>query len=85
MPYTVIIKKSAQKELDSIPKKLQLRIIGVIDLLAVNPFPPNAKKLQGREGYRIRTSDYRILYNVDGDQLEVMVVRIGHRSNIYKQ
>ena len=85
MPYTVIIKKSAQKELDSIPKKLQLRIVGVIELLAVNPFPPNAKKLQGREGYRIRTSDYRILYNVDGDQLSVMVVRIGHRKDVYKQ
>ena len=85
MPYTVIIKKSAQKELDSLPKKLQLRITGVMDLLAVNPFPPNAKKLQGRDGYRIRTSDYRILYNVDGDQLSVMVVRIGHRGNVYKQ
>jgi len=85
MPYTVIIKKSAQKELDSLPKKLQLRIIGVIDLLAVNPFPPNAKKLQGRDGYRIRTSDYRILYNVDGDRLLVMVVRVGHRSSVYKQ
>jgi len=85
MPYTVIIKKSAQKELDSIPNKLQLRIIGVIDLLAVNPFPPNAKKLQGREGYRIRTSDYRILYNVDGDQLSITVVRVGHRSSVYKQ
>lgn len=84
MPYTVIIKKSAQKELDSLPKKLQLRIIGVIDLLAVNPFPPNAKKLQGRDGYRIRTSDYRILYNVDGDQLSVLVVRIGHRKDVYK-
>ncbi len=84
MPYTVIIKKSAQKELDSIPKKLQLRIIGVIDLLAVNPFPPNAKKLQGREGFRIRTSDYRILYNVDGDQLSVMVIRIGHRKDVYR-
>lgn len=84
MPYTVIIKKSAQKELDSLPKKLQLRIIGVIDLLAVNPFPPNAKKLQGREGYRIRTSDYRILYNVDGDQLSVVVIRIGHRKDVYR-
>ena len=85
MPYTVIIKKSAQKELDSLPKKLQLRIIGVIDLLAVNPFPPNAKKLQGRDGYRIRTSDYRILYNVDGDQLSITVVRVGHRRNVYRQ
>ena len=84
MPYTVIITKTAQKELDSIPKKLQLRIRGVIDLLAVNPFPPNSKKLKDREGYRIRTSDYRILYNVNGNDLMVLVVRIGHRRDIYR-
>ena len=84
MPYTVIIKKTAQKELDSIPKKLQLRIRGVIDLLAVNPFPPNSKKLTDREGYRIRTSDYRILYNVNGNDLMVLVVKIGHRRDIYR-
>ena len=85
MPYTVIIKKSAQKELDSLPKKLQLRIIGVIDLLAVNPFPPNAKKLQGREGYRIRTNDYRILYQVKQETVTINVFRIGHRNDVYKQ
>jgi mRNA interferase RelE/StbE len=84
MPYTVIVKKSAQKELDSLPKKLQLRIRGVIDLLAINPFPPNSKKLQGRDGYRIKTGDYRILYNVDGDQLLVLVLRVGHRRDIYR-
>lgn len=84
MPYTVIIKKTAQRELDSIPKKIQLRIRGAIELLAVNPFPPNSKKLKDRDGYRIRTSDYRILYNVDGDQLSVMVVRVGHRRDVYR-
>lgn len=84
MPYTVIIKKTAQKELDSIPKKLQLRIRGAIDLLAVNPFPPNSKKLQGRDGYRIRTSDYRILYEVNGEAITVCVFRIAHRGNVYR-
>lgn len=84
MPYTVIIKKTAQKELDSIPKKLQLRIRGAIDLLAANPFPPNSKKLIDREGYRIRTSDYRILYNVNDNDLMVLIVKIGHRRDIYR-
>jgi mRNA interferase RelE/StbE len=84
MPYTVIIKKTAHKELDSIPKKIQLRIRGAIDLLAVNPFPPNSKKLQGRGGYRIKTGHYRILYSVNGNELIVLVVRIGHRREIYR-
>lgn len=84
MPYTVIIKKTAQKELDSVPKKLQLRIRGAIDLLSVNPFPPNSRKLKDREGYPIRTSDYRILYEVNRYTVTVCVFRIGHRGNVYK-
>ncbi len=85
MPFEVRIKKRAQKELDAMPSKLQARVRGAIDLLTVNPFPPKAIKLQGREGYRIKTGDYRILYNVDGEQLLVMVLRVGHRKDVYKK
>ncbi len=84
MPFEVRIKKRAQKELDAMPSKLQARVRGAIDLLAVNPFPPKAIKLQGREGYRIKTGDYRILYNVNDQQLLIVVVRVGHRKEIYR-
>ena len=62
MTYKVIITKSAAKSLKTLPKKIQARVVGAINLLAEKPFPPASKKLKGRDGYRIRTNDYRIIY-----------------------
>jgi mRNA interferase RelE/StbE len=81
--YQVTLARGAEKELSRLPQKMQLRIAGVLALLAVNPFPPNSKKLSGRDGYRIRTSQYRILYNVEKDVLKILVLRIGHRRDVY--
>ena len=85
MAYRVIIAKSAAKSLSALPKKIQVRVIGVIDLLSENPYPPAAKKLKGRDGYRIRTNDYRILYTIENEILTVTVVAVGHRKEIYKK
>ena len=68
----------------SIPKPDQLRIVGVIDLLGDNPLPPKALKLRGREGYRIRVGDYRILYTFDGKVMAVLIIKIGHRKDVYR-
>lgn len=81
--YEVEIKRSAQKALKAIPKKDQLRISGVIDLLAENPLPPKALKLSGRDGYRIRVGNYRIIYTFNNRVFKVLVIQIGHRKNIY--
>ena len=72
---------SAKKKL---PKKIQRRIQGVIVTLETNPLPPVAKKLSGRDGYRIRVSDYRIIYTVENEILVVVVISIGHRKDIYR-
>ena len=85
MAYKVIIAKSAAKSLNALPKKFQVRVIGVIDLLSENPYPPASKKLKGRDGYRIRTNDYRILYTIENEILTVTVVAVGHRKEIYKK
>ena len=85
MTYTIIVSKSALKELKDLPRKLQLRIVGVIDALAQNPYPPASLKLKGREGFRIRTNDYRIIYTVENEKLIVHVIAIGHRKEIYKK
>lgn len=84
MKYQVVLKEKARKELSSLPIKLQRRIGGVLTLLALDPYPRNAKKLIGREGYRIRTGDYRIIYCVERNVLLVIVIKIGHRKDIYK-
>ena len=85
MAYKVILKSSAEKSLHALPKKIQARIVGAIDLLSENPFPPASAKLKGRDGYRIRTGDYRILYTVENEILTIAIVAIGHRREIYKK
>ncbi len=54
-------------------------------MLAQDPRPPGARALQGRPGLRVRVSDYRIIYTVEDDVLLVVVVRLGHRRDVYDQ
>ena len=57
-----------------------------IELLATDPRPPGATKLSGREGeWRVRTGDYRVVYEVDDGVLRVLVVAVGHRRDIYRR
>jgi len=81
--YTVYLSSTAAKALKKIPQKDQLRIAGVIELLAENPLPPKTTKLSGREGYRVRSGNYRVIYTFERNQLEVLVIKIGHRRDIY--
>ena len=83
--YQVIILPAAEKSLSKLPKKLQLRIQGVITTLASNPLPPVARKLVGRDTYRLRVSDYRIVYSIHENILTVKIVTVGHRREIYKK
>ena len=82
--YTVLLKRSAEKELDSLPEITHDRIIDRLLSLQENPRPNNAKKLRGRDGYRIRAGDYRILYAVDDSARKIEVYSIGHRKDIYR-
>ena len=75
--YTISVKRKAQKYLVTLPKNDRLRIIGVIELLGENPLPPKALKLTGRDGYRIRVGDYRIIYSFNSKQLSILVIKIG--------
>ena len=68
----------------SIAKKDRMRIIGVIELLGENPLPPKALKLTGRDGYRIRVGDYRIIYTFNSKQLRIAVIKIGSRKDVYE-
>jgi mRNA interferase RelE/StbE len=83
--YQIRILPAAEKSLSKLPKKMQLRIQGAITVLASNPLPPVAKKLVGRDSYRFRVSDYRIVYSIHENILTVKIISIGHRSEIYKR
>ena len=83
--YSLRIKKSARKELDSIATKAdRRRITRRIESLADNPRPPDAMKLSGLERYRIRQGRYRILYTIKDTVLIVHVIKIGDRKDIYR-
>jgi len=82
--YSWVIKKSAAKEIERIPKQDRIRIIGKIRSRANDPRPPGCKKLSAQERYRIRQGIYRILYQIMDDELAVTVVRVGHRRDVYQ-
>jgi mRNA interferase RelE/StbE len=83
--YQIIILPAAEKSLSKLPKKMQLRIQGAITILASNPLPPVTKKLVGRDNYRLRVSDYRIVYSIHENILTIKIISIGHRREIYKR
>lgn len=87
MTYTVEISSSAAKSLAKIDKKTRLRIVGAIELLAVDPRPPGVKMLRGGEQgrWRARVGDYRIVYTIEDDRLIVLVLRVAHRREVYER
>jgi mRNA interferase RelE/StbE len=84
--YEVRIKPSARKELEAVGlKKDRQRIVAAILNLADDPRPSGCRKLSGREKYRIRCGDYRIVYSVQDVILVVTIVRVGHRSDVHRR
>ena len=80
-----IIKSVRKKDLRSIAKADVVQIVRRIESLADNPFPEGAIRLRGREEWRIRQGDYRILYMVEPEIVTVFVVKVGHRREIYRK
>lgn len=82
--YRLLFKQSVAKDLRNLPKQDIKRILERIDALAADPRPPGCEKLTGKERYRVRQGKYRIIYSVKDHTLTVMVVRIGHRRDVYR-
>lgn len=82
--YSVSFKKSVAKDLRAMPNKDIKRILERIDSLAENPRAEGCIKLSGQERYRVRLGVFRIVYEIRDSELIVMVVKVAHRSEIYK-
>ena len=82
--YRITFKKSVTKDLRVIPKNDIKKILSKIDTLAENPRGDGCIKLSGQESYRVRQGLYRIVYEIKDDVLVVNVVKIAHRSQVYK-
>jgi mRNA interferase RelE/StbE len=84
--YTVIVERSAVRDLKRLPDQIRTRVDEHILALAANPRPQGVEKLSGSDcSYRLRVGDYRVLYEIHDEILHVLVVKIGHRREVYRQ
>ena len=84
MTYEIRIRPAAVRALRAIARADRERVQAAIALLAQDPRPPNARRLTGRPGYRVRVGDYWILYTVGDGVLLIVVVTLGHRREVYR-
>lgn len=84
MAYSIAIKNSAIKSLAKIPEPYFSALKTAIYALAEDPRPVGCKKLKGRDSYRIRVSDYRVIYEIEDKVLSIEVIAVGHRRDIYE-
>lgn len=83
MSYNVLILRRAQKELADLPKADYERMRDALAELAIDPRPAGCKKLVGRDGWRIRSGNYRAIYEIDDAKRIVTILNIGNRRDIY--
>ena len=84
MNYFLFILPRAQRELAALSKKDFEKVKAAILALAGNPRPANCSKLTGRNGWRIRIGNYRVIYEIDDPNRSVTVLNVGHRREIYR-
>lgn len=82
--YKVLIKPTAVKELEALPVKARRRLATRLRRLSSDPRPPGSEKLSGHDLYRIRQGNYRVLYSVEDLALIVLVIKVGHRRDVYR-
>lgn len=81
--YRIEFVPAAARQMRNLDPPVRRRLDAAIQALRADPRPPACKKLSGREEYRIRVGDYRILYEVEDTVLRVLVVKVGHRRDVY--
>ena len=82
--YKIFFRKSVWKDFESIPKKELNKILQKIESLSENPRPSGSQKLSGQERFRIRQGRYRIIYSIQDEKLTVLIVKVGHRKDVYR-
>ena len=82
--YKVLIKPSAAHELEALQLKERKRIVSKIQRLPKDPRQTGCEKLSGRERYRLRQGNYRVLYAIDDREATIVIVKIGHRRDVYR-
>jgi len=81
--YEIIFSDKSKKQLKRLEKSIQKRIISVLERIRIRP-ENYITKLVGDFGYKLRVGDYRIILDIEKDKFLILVIKIGHRKNIYK-
>ena len=81
----VVFRKSVAREMRRIPNRDLRRLLAAIDSLSKDPRPAGVEKLSGQERYGVRHVDYRIIYEIMDDEVIVVVVKVGHRKDVYRR
>jgi mRNA interferase RelE/StbE len=84
LSYSLSILRRAQKELAKAPAGDYERLVEAIRRLGGNPRPVGCLKLTGREGWRIRIGDFRVLYEIDDRERSVTIIHVGNRRDVYR-
>ena len=82
--FNLVLKESVSKDLKDIPKQDVQWILERIDALRDSPRPFGSVKLSGKEYYRVRQGNYRIVYEIQDAQIVVIVIKVGHRRDVYR-
>ena len=82
--FNLVFKESVSRDLKDIPKQDVQRILERIDALRADPHPFGSVKLSGKEYYRVRQGNYRIIYEIQDSQLVIIVIKVGHRGDVYR-
>lgn len=85
MAYQVIVKPSAAKVIRKLDRSTQAKVVRLLDALAQEPRPGGVVKLEGDDNlWRVRIGDYRVVYEIHDGKLIVLVLRVGHRKDVYR-
>lgn len=82
--YEIELSEVVKREFSKLERSVQDRLRLAFRVLSGNPRPPKSVKLRGRNGYRVRVGDYRIIYEILDDKVIILIARIGHRREIYR-
>jgi len=82
--FEILFKESVWQDLRKIPKNQIKKILSRIEKLKDDPRPIGCEKLTGQELYRVRQGKYRIVYSIQDNELTVWIIKVGHRSSVYR-
>ncbi len=84
--YDIQIARNVLKALKTLPTIDVKKIIATIQALALDPFPNGCRKITGEKAtYRVRQGSYRVIYEIEDEKLRILILKIGHRKDVYKK